>query len=101
MKTILIAIVGLMPLVANAQTVARPAPSLQVSEAPVQSMLTAPNQAMGWYFIATSYGPPIPAGWQIVNIEALMQNGNSMTAWLVYLYNPATRQTAGWLVGLN
>jgi hypothetical protein len=36
-----------------------------------------------------------------MNVESLIQNGTSVQAWLVYLYNPSTHQTAGWLIGLN
>jgi hypothetical protein len=59
-------------------------------------MLPSPN----WYLVASRPGPGIPAGWQIVNIEAVLQGGNSMTAWLIYMYNPTTRQTWGYLIGM-
>jgi len=61
-----------------------------------QLMLPSPN----WYLVASRPGPGIPAGWQIVNIEAVLQGGNSMTAWLIYMYNPTTRQTWGYLIGM-
>jgi hypothetical protein len=60
-------------------------------------LIPSPN----WYLIASKPGPNIPAGWQIVNIEAVLQNGNSMTGWLVYMYNPSTRQTWGYLIGIQ
>jgi hypothetical protein len=59
---------------------------------------TMPNP--GYQFIRGDYGPTIPAGWTLVNIEAVLQNGNSLTAWLLYLYNPSTHQTAGWLIDI-
>jgi hypothetical protein len=49
----------------------------------------------------TAFGPLIPAGWQLVGIEGVIYQGNSINRWQVYLYNPSTRQTAGWLVQLN
>jgi hypothetical protein len=56
---------------------------------------------LGWYMIATVNGPRIPAGWQIAGIEGVLLNGNSMNRWQIYLYNPSTRATAGWLIGIN
>ena len=56
---------------------------------------------MGWYFIATVNGPRIPAGWQLVGIEGVILNGNSVNRWQLYLYNPTTRATVGWLIGVN
>jgi hypothetical protein len=46
-------------------------------------------------------GPRIPAGWQLIGIEGVIYNGNSINRWQVYLYNPTTRVTAGWLIGIN
>jgi hypothetical protein len=56
---------------------------------------------LGWYMITTVNGPRIPAGWQIAGIEGVIYNGNSVNRWQIYLYNPTTRATAGWLIGIN
>ena len=56
---------------------------------------------MGWSLIRSVYGPSIPAGWQIVGIEGVLLNGNSINRWQFYLYNPTTRATAGWLIQVN
>ena len=56
---------------------------------------------MSWSMIATANGPNIPAGWQIVGIEGVIYNGNSINRWQYYLYNPTTRATKGWLIQIN
>ena len=56
---------------------------------------------LGWYLITTVNGPHIPAGWQLVGIEGVILNGNSVNRWQIYLYNPTTRATQGWLIGVN
>jgi hypothetical protein len=100
MKTMmLIAIANLLPLVSGVaeQSTQAQLPQVQLPNAPTLLTRTTGN----WYFIATTYGPSIPPGWQLLRIEAVIQNGNTVSGWQVYLYNPATRQTAGWLVGIN
>ena len=56
---------------------------------------------MGWYMIRNVNGPRIPAGWQLVGVEGVILNGNSVNRWQIYLYNPTTRATQGWLIGIN
>jgi hypothetical protein len=56
---------------------------------------------MGWFMIANVNGPRIPVGWQLVGIEGVILNGNSVNRWQIYLYNPSTRATQGWLIGIN
>jgi hypothetical protein len=56
---------------------------------------------MSWSLIRNVVGPGIPAGWQIAGIEGVLSNGNSINRWQVYLYNPSTRATAGWLIQIN
>jgi hypothetical protein len=56
---------------------------------------------MSWSLIASANGPSIPAGWQIVGIEGVLSNGNSINRWQYYLYNPTTRATRGWLIQVN
>ena len=92
MKKILLAIAILLPWVSGF-----------AQQPKLRSMMELqPNSpSPDWHFIATFYGPSVPAGWQIINIESVIQDGTSIQAWLVYLYNPTSRQTAGWLVGLN
>jgi hypothetical protein len=94
-KTILIAIAGVMPMFASFAQQIRP-----MGEATVQAP-NGPNAVNGWQFISTAYGPSIPAGWQLVGIEGVIYQGNSINRWQVYLYNPSTRQTAGWLIQIN
>ena len=66
-----------------------------------QRMIQGPTAPAGWFWIAGYYGPNIPPGWQITNIESVIYQGNSVTRWVIYLYNPTTHQTAGWLIGVN
>ncbi len=99
MKTMmLIAIASLLPLVSGVaqQSTEAQLPQLQLPNGPTPLIRTPGN----WYFIATSYGPNIPAGWQVIGVEGVIQNGNSMSGYQLYLYNPTTRQTAGWLIGV-
>jgi len=56
---------------------------------------------LGWSLIRSVNGPGIPHGWQIAGIEGVILNGNSINRWQVYLYNPTTRATAGWLIQIN
>ena len=56
---------------------------------------------MNWSLIRNVLGPGIPPGWQIAGIEGVLSNGNSINRWQVYLYNPSTRATAGWLIQIN
>ena len=56
---------------------------------------------MGWVMIRSVNGPRIPAGWQLVGVEGVLLNGNSINRWQIYLYNPTTRLTAGWLIQVN
>jgi hypothetical protein len=56
---------------------------------------------MSWSLIRSVNGPSIPAGWQIVGIEGVILNGNSINRWQFYLYNPSTRATRGWLIQVN
>ena len=103
MKTLLIAIVSVLPLVAGAEPEIKPM-DLSKRSGVVEQIPGTPTPMMpspNWYMIASRPGPAIPAGWQLVGIEAVLQNGNSMNGWLMYLYNPTTRQTYGWLIGTN
>jgi hypothetical protein len=106
MKTLLIAVIACaLPFVAGAQDnnnppfkrgdrVEFPAYSAQDTQVPLSP---TPN----WRMVAAYYGPNIPFGWQVINIESVIQDGTSVTAWLIYLYNPTTHQTAGWLISLQ
>jgi hypothetical protein len=106
MKTILIVIASLMPLIAGADERLPRLPN--VVERPTETQLPevtpgAPTpliQGPNWHLIRSVAGPTIPGGWQIVGVEGVLQDGNSMSAWQVYLYKPTTRQTAGWLIGI-
>ena len=101
MKTLLISVIAFaMPFMAGAQEVNQPMSAFQ--SYPMQATIKTPMAPTpSWHMIAGYYGPIIPAGWQVMNVESLIQNGTSVQAWLVYLYNPSTHQTAGWLIGLN
>ncbi|HET6887800.1 MAG TPA: hypothetical protein VFH87_07735 [Candidatus Udaeobacter sp.] len=98
MKTLLtaVSIVCVLSFAAAAQEVptAMPYPTKAVEQSP---FLPIPNS----HIIAGYAGPTLPAGWQIVNVESVIQNGTSVQLWLVYLWKPSTRQTYGYLVGLN
>ena len=103
MKTLLIAIVSILPLVAGAEPQMKPM-DLSKRTGLVEQMPGAPTpmiQNPSWYMIANRPGPTIPPGWQLVGIEAVLQNGSSMNGWLMSLFNPTTRQTYGWLIGTN
>jgi hypothetical protein len=91
-KTILTLIVGIMPMFASFAQQLRP----MAAEA-----VTASNAVNSWQMISSAFGPAIPAGWQFVGIEGVIYQGNSVNRWQVYLYNPSTRQTAGWLIQIN
>jgi len=107
-KRILILIGCLLPILAGAQPNQsnqpyQPKPlDLTQSTNMVEQQLGTPPliPSPNWHVIASRPGPNIAPGWQIVNIETVLQNGNSMTAWLMYLYNPSTRQTMGYLIGM-
>ena len=60
-----------------------------------------PDAVNSWQLISSAYGPTIPPGWQLVGMEGVIYQGNSVNRWQVYLYNPSTRQTAGWLIQIN
>ena len=94
-KTILIAIAGVMPMFASFAQELRP-----MAESTVKAP-NAPNAVNSWQLISAAYGPSIPAGWQLVDVEGVIYQGNSINRWQVYLYNPSTRQTAGWLIQIN
>ncbi len=94
-KTILIAIAGVIPMFTSFAQELRPR-----AEATLQAP-NGPNAVNSWQLISAAYGPSIPAGWQIAGIEGVIYQGNSVNRWQVYLYNPSTRQTAGWLIQIN
>jgi len=105
MKTILIAIASLMPLVAGvaqqpteaqlAPTMEAKVPQMMMPDSPLP-LVPSPN----YHVIRTVPGPTLSPGWVLVGAEAVLQNGNSMTAWQLYLFKPSTRQTSGVLIGL-
>jgi len=100
-KMFMIAIASVIPMfasVAQQPSVQTPAQPYPLRQQDVQSPM-APTP--GWHMIASYPGPTIPVGWQVINVESVIQNGTSVQLWLVYLYKPTTRQTAGWLIGLN
>ena len=39
-------------------------------------------------------------GWVLVGAEAVLQNGNTLNGWQVYLFKPSTRQTYYVLIGM-
>jgi hypothetical protein len=67
---------------------------------PVAELPQTPSAPAGWYLIASVNGPRIPVGWQLHGIEAVIYNGNTVNRWQIYLYNPTTRATVGWLIGV-
>jgi hypothetical protein len=91
-KLILTAIAGILPTFASFAQELKPM---------AESMPKAPNAVNSWQIITSSFGPSIPVGWQLVGIEGVIYQGNSINRWQVYLYNPSTRQTAGWLIQIN
>ena len=70
------------------------------AELPLAKLPQTPTP-MSWVRLASADGPRIPAGWQIVGIETVLSNGNSVNRWIYYLYNPSTRATAGWIIQVN
>jgi len=103
-KIILIAIATFVPLVAGVAQQPTEAQLPKIVDARVQQLMPdAPTPLIpspNWHLIRSVVGPTIPAGWQIIGVEGVLQNGNSMSGWQVYLYKPTTRQTAGWLIGI-
>jgi len=101
-KTILIAIASFLPLVAGIAQQPNEAQLTPILEAKTQIMPGAPTPLVpspgSWQLIRAVYGPTLPPGWVLNGAESVLQNGNSMNAWVMYLYNPSTRQTAGWLI---
>src|SRR5262245_25696872 len=101
-KMILIAIASFLPLVAGVAQQPSEAELPQIMEAKVQQMtpdapiplVPSPN----WHLIRNVPGPTLSPGWVLVGAEAVLQNGNSMSAWQLYLYKPSTRQTYGVLI---
>ena len=43
-----------------------------------ESAVKAPNAVSSWQFISTAFGPSIPAGWQLVGMEGVIYQGNSV-----------------------
>ena len=71
-----------------------------LAQLPVAELPQTPTP-MSWSMIRQAVGPSIPAGWQVVGIEGVIYNGNSVNRWQYYLYNPTTRATYGWLIQVN
>ena len=78
------------------------------AEQPTPVPLTASGAATtpavnvyNWFLVSLSNGPGIPPGWQLVNIEAVQVNGTSTNRWNVYIYNPTTRATVSWVIGMH
>lgn len=86
-----------LPFVAGAQDTQTtpPWPTKTVERSPF--LLPEPDS----HVVSNRPLPPIPAGWQIINIESVIQNGNSVQAVLVYLWKPATRQSSVMVVVMN
>ena len=53
-----------------------------------------------WYLIRADYLPPVPVGWQIVDMIPLLSGGTTQSAVQMFLHNPTSGQNAVWLVGL-
>src|SRR5438309_2243444 len=96
-KMIVIAIASLLSMVtgfAQQPTLTQPKSLAEVNR---QIMTDAPMPTMpspSWQLVRSYFGPTIPAGWTIANIESVIYQGNSLNEFVVYLYNPSTRQTA-------
>lgn len=101
-KTILIAIACVLPFVAGIAQQPKEAQLAPIMQAKTQQimpdaplpMLPNPN----WSLIRSAYGPTLPPGWTLIGAESVLQDGNSMNVWVMYMYKPSTRQTAGWLI---
>lgn len=103
-RMILIAISAFLPLVAGIAQQPTEAELPKIMEAKVPQMMPdAPIPLVpspNWHLIRNVAGPTLPPGWVLVGVEAVLQNGNTMSGWQLYLYKPSTKQTAGWLIGI-
>jgi hypothetical protein len=103
MKTILIAIASLMPLVAGVAQQPTEAQLPQIMDGKVQQMTPdspiplIPNP--NFHIISQFPGPLLNPGWVLVGAEAVLRNGNTTSEWQLYVFKPSTRQTYGILVG--
>ena len=102
-RLMIIAVAALLPMIANADMTNDRPESLPTTfpQYVKQDPQTRFTQPSSWHWIGAYNGPAIPAGWQVVNVESLVQNGTMVRAWMMYLYNPTTHQTAGWLIGVD
>jgi hypothetical protein len=95
MKTLLIAIISILPFVSKAQTA-----SIQQSDVP-QAMAQVPAIPRGtWYMIRGDFLPNTPFGWQVINMVPILQNGTTVAGAQIFMHNPTTGQNAVWGVGL-
>ena len=106
MKTILIAIASLMPLVAGVAQQPTEAEVPKILDLRVQPMAPTPDAPIplipnpNFHIIRQVPGPTLNPGWVLVGAEAVLQNGNTLSEWQLYVFKPSTRQTYGILVGL-
>ena len=94
-KLILTAIAGIITMTASFAQELKP-----VGESMVRTP-NVPTPTNSWHIVAAALGPSIPVGWQIINVEGVIYQGDSVNGWQVYLYNPANRQTACCIVSIT
>jgi hypothetical protein len=95
-KMILIAITSLLPLFADAAPQENKLQTPLIQAGAPMPLAPSPN----WSLIRAVVGPTIPTPWQLFGVEGVIYQGNSISEWQVYFYNPSTRQTAGWLISI-
>jgi hypothetical protein len=106
MKTMLIAIATLLPLVAGVAQQPTEAEMPRIMDLTVQPMAPTPDAPMpviptpNYHVIRQVPGPILNPGWVLVGAEAVLQNGNTLNEWQLYVFKPSTRQTYGILIGL-
>ena len=66
----------------------------QSTDAP-SPLALSPETVESWTLIASRVGPNVPAGWQLIGVEEVISNGNSINRWQLFFYKPTTRQTMG------
>lgn len=97
-------IAALLPLLANAQQ-PQPMEPLDLSRVTAQTgqpdVPTPLKPSPNWNLIRIIPGPGIPAGSNLIGVEAVMQNGTTTNRWIFHLYQPSTRTTYAWLIGGN
>jgi len=105
-KITVLVIATFVPLVAGVAQQPTEAELPRIMDLKVQPMAPTPDAPIpvipnpNFHIIRQVPGPTLNPGWVLVGAEAVLQNGNTLNTWQLYVFKPSTRQTYGILVGL-